>query len=172
MTVSRTLATGTIGTLLVAGAAGLAAQNRVPGPDQAGLAEARAMHVEITRAIETTTRAQIVIARLASQDARVAAVTLQVVDAQRALWDAMRARTDTQTEIRRLSQIQPGTKPEARASTPQELSEQQQVLLDRQREEQAARNRLATLQRSLDAEQAKRTELAERLDEFERSLSR
>jgi len=68
------------------------------------------------------------------------------------------------------AQIQPGTQPQARVSTPQELSEQRQVLVDRQREEQAARNRLVTLQKSLEAEQAKRTELAARLDELERSL--
>ncbi|MEO7275867.1 MAG: hypothetical protein ABI211_28115 [Vicinamibacterales bacterium] len=130
------------------------------------------MNAGIIQAIEASTRTQILIARLAGQDARVAALTLQVVDAQRAMLDAMRGRIDTETEIRRLSQIQPRPQPQPRASTIQEVSEQQQVLVDRQREEQAARGRLTTLQRSLDAEQAKRTELSARLEDVERALGR
>ena len=169
MTLARTLGVVAMA-LLLDGAAPSGQGNRVPGPDLAGIADTKAMHAAIIRAIEANTRAQIVIAHLASQDARVAAVTLQVIDAQRASLDATRARIDSETEIRRLAQIQPGTQPQARVSTPQELSEQRQVLVDRQREEQAARNRLVTLQKSLEAEQAKRTELAARLDELERSL--
>ena len=169
MTLARTLGVVAMA-LLLGGAAPSGQGNRVPGPDLAGIADTKAMHAAIIRAVEASTRAQIVIAHLASQDARVAAVTLQVIDAQRASVDATRARIDSETEIRRLAQIQPGTQPQARVSTPQELSEQRQVLVDRQREEQAARNRLVTLQKSLEAEQAKRAELAARLDELERSL--
>jgi hypothetical protein len=170
MKLSRTL--GVAAATLVLGAVAISGQNRVPGPDLAGIAETKAMHAGVIQAIETNTRTQIVIARLASLDARVAALTLQVVDAQRAYLDATRARIDTETEIRRLSQIQPRTQPQPRASTPQEVVEQQQVLADRQREEQAARGRLSTLQRSLDAEQSKRTDLNSRLDDLERSLGR
>jgi len=167
---SRTL--GLAAVALLFGVVAISGQNRVPGPDLAGAAETKAMHASIIQAVETNTRTQIVIARLASHDARVAALTLQVVDAQRAALDATRARIDTETEIRRLTQIQPRSQPQARAATPQEVVEQQQVLGDRQREEQAARGRLSTLQRALDAEQAKRTDLNARLDDLERSLGR
>jgi len=170
MNLSRTL--GVVAVTLVLGGVAASGQNRVTGPDQAGVADTKMMQVDIIRAIQANTRSQLLIARLASQDARVAAVTLQVVDAQRAVWEAMRALVDTETEIRRLSQIQPRAQPQARASTPQEVSEQRQVLIDRQREEQAARTRLVTLQKSLDAEQAKRTELSARLEDLERSLTR
>src|SRR4051812_39626064 len=101
MTFSQRLGVAILAVLLLGGVAG-SAQNTVPGPDQAGLfAAVTAMRADMNRALETSTRAQVLIAQLASQDARVTAVTLQVVDAQRAVWDTMKARIDTETEIRR-----------------------------------------------------------------------
>ena len=107
MTLARTLGVVAMA-LLLGGAAPSGQGNRVPGPDLAGIADTKAMHAAIIRAIEANTRAQIVIAHLASQDARVAAVTLQVIDAQRASLDATRARIDSETEIRRLARDRTG----------------------------------------------------------------
>jgi hypothetical protein len=168
---SQRLAFAALVAVLLGGVAG-SAQIAVPSSTEGGMVAAvKAMHADLKAAIGANTRAQVLIARLASQDARIAAVTSQVVDAQRALWDAVRSRADTEAEVRTLTQILPGTQPKARAATPQELSEERQVLDDRERVEQAARARLATLQKSLDAEQAKRTELHARLDDLERGLA-
>ena len=148
----------------------LPAQNKLPGPDLAGTADTRTMHAELLRAIQENTRAQIVIARLASQDARVAAATAQAADAQRELAETRRARTTTEADIRRLRQSASSQTAAERAETNREISEKVQEVTELRRHESAIGTQLPRFQQALTAEQARRNELSAQLDALERSL--
>ena len=171
MTRNLTLASALLGVLVLGSAVGLA-QNAFPGPDQAGLfAEVKAMHADMKRAIEANTRAQIVTARLASQDARVATASAQVADAQSELAEATKARTDAENSIRRLTQSLADQQGELRAATSRDIAETRRELGDLQHREQAARAELAKMQQASAAERTRRNELSVRLDELEQTLS-
>jgi chromosome segregation ATPase len=169
MTFSRKRGAAALTVLLLAGVT-VSSQNKVPGPDLAGIAETKAMHAELIRAIQANTRAQIVIARLASQDARVAAATAQAADAQRELAEVRRAVMAADAEIRRLNLSLSGQPPAQRAEISKEIVEKRAEAADLRKQEQGMRAELTKLQRALAAEQTRRNELSAQLDELERSL--
>jgi chromosome segregation ATPase len=151
-------------------AAAVRAQNKLPGPDLAGPAETKTMHAELIRAIQANTRAQIVIARLASQDARVAAATAQAADAQRELADTRRARTIADADLRRFRQSLSGQPPAERAETNKEISEKLREVNELRRQESALSSQLPRFHQALESEQARRNELNAQLDALEKSL--
>ena len=170
MTLSRTLAAGALALFLTGGVT-VSGQNKVPGPDLAGIAETKTMHGDLIRAIQANTRAQIVIARLASQDAKVAAATAQTGDAQRELAETTRARMAADADIRRLTLSLSGQPPAQRAETNREILERRGEATELRRQEQAISTQLTKLQQALAAEQTRRNELSVRLDELEKSVS-
>jgi len=171
MTLSSAVGVAAVAVLL--GGAAISGQgNRVPGPDLAGIAETKAMHTEIIRAIEANTRTHIVIARLASQDARVSAAIALLAGAQRELNDTASARMAADGEIRRLSQEVSRLPAADRAAGYKELSEKRTEATALRTQEQALRTQLPKLQQALSAEQTRRTELSGQLDQLEASLSR
>jgi chromosome segregation ATPase len=169
MTFSHRLLTAALAVLLLGGVT-IPAQNKLPGPDLAGTAETRTMHTELLRAIQVNTRAQIVIARLASQDARVAAATGQAADAQRELIETRRARASAEADVRRLRQSASSQAAAERAETNKEITEKVQEVNDLRRHESAISTQLPRFQQALTAEQARRNELSAQLDALERSL--
>ena len=116
MTFSQKSVAAALAVFLLGGVT-VSGQNKASGPDLAGIAETKMMHAELIRAIQANTRAQIVIARLASQDARVAAATAQAADAQRELTEIKRARTVTDADVRRLTLSLSGQTAAQRAET-------------------------------------------------------
>jgi chromosome segregation ATPase len=156
--------------LVLLGGVAVSGQNKTPGVDLAGIADTKAMHTAIIRAIDANTHAQIVIARLASQDARVSAAIAQVADAHRQVMEATRLRMDVEAEIRRLTQSMSGQSSEPRAETHAQISERRSELLALRQQEQAKAAQLPKVQQVLAAEQARHSALSGKLDELERSL--
>ena len=170
MATSQRIALGALLVLLLGGIAG-SAQNTVPGPDQAGVfAAIKAMHADLKLTLEANTRAQIVIARLATQDARVTAATTELAEAQRRLRVQSRERTRTEAEIRSLTQSLARQDGDLRVATTQTIADNRRALQDFQHREQDVRSQFARAQQALGAEQARRNGLDAKLDELERAL--
>jgi chromosome segregation ATPase len=169
MTLSQTWVAAAL-TVFLLGDVTTSGQNKTPGPDLAGIAETKTMHAQLIRAIQANTRAQIVIARLASQDARVAAATAQAADAQRELTEVRRATMVTDAEIRRLNLSLSGQPAAQRTEISKEIVEKRAEAAELRKQEQGMRTELTKLQRALAAEQTRRNELSAQLDELEKSL--
>jgi chromosome segregation ATPase len=154
----------------------LAARGQAPGSDapalQALLAEVHQLRLALERSGSIAPRIQIAVERLKLQQDQVARTSRQLDDVRRQIEELQSARARLADRIQNLESEAPQTAdPTERKRMNEELKSFRPEVEQFQKSEQQLRAREGELASQLQSEQARLTELNDRLDQMERALN-
>ena len=176
MTKSRALAVMAVISLLTGIGGALYTQGPRPRADlalqDALVTELRALRADIGQIARTSIRTQLLVARLQLQEQRILTVDRQLMEVQNLLPTVRQELTAEQTRAKQFEEMASQTPDEAeRRAIQQQIPMVKAQLGQKQRQEQELRVQEAELATTVTGEQARWSDLSDRLDELERSLA-
>jgi hypothetical protein len=161
--------------LAVLGGAVFAQDMRAPSsngsPQDALLAEVRALRVEVHRINSVNIRAQLLVARLQLQEQRVYTTARQLADAQGALARVQDRLSGERARVRQLEDAASRATGQSRLAFQQAMADAGSQIEHQRREEQQLQARESELLRAVSDAQSRWTNFNTLLDDLERSLS-
>jgi hypothetical protein len=159
--------------VMLAGAGVVSAQGTrttLDGPQDALLAEVRALRAEVHQVTSAGIRTQLLVARLQLQDQRVLAAVRQLAETQNALKTVQAKIAGERARVRQLEDSAARATGQGRATFQQAILESGTQIEQQQGQELQLQMREKDLQRTLSDEQARWVDFNDRLDALERSL--
>lgn len=140
-------------------------------PEDALLAEVRALRAEVHRMNSVNIRAQLLVARLQLQDQRVYTAARQLADAQGALARVQDRLGGERARVRQLEDAASRATGQSRLAFQQAVADAGSQIEHQRREEQQLQARESELLRAVNDAQSRWTDFNTMLDDLERSLS-